>query len=391
MGMAVSHQGALPADPDDPAGSGCAPAFDARLVAAPMVDFDARLVAAPMVGASDLAFRLLCRRHGATLCYTEMLCADRLLDDSDYLESKFLSQTHALDRPLIVQLCGNEATVLAAAAKLVAPHCDGVDLNLGCPQKRAQERLEGAFLCDPEHWPRVFGIVRAMATALSDHAPVPLPVTCKIRLLDADVASGRSALEQTIAFARGLVDAGCSLLAIHGRGRGTPGKRRAGAADLSAVAAIVAALPATPVLTNGNVRRPSDVAAALRRTGAAGAMVGEELLIYPALFAAGTPDAPSLPARRALALEYVALAQEHPPPSLEYVRGHLSWMLGRDHAAGGGAKRLRYKFAAARFDALAVREMLNAARDSAEVGVLAMLLMPDEVAACGGACKKRRR
>lgn len=636
-----------------------------------------------MVGASDLAFRLLCRRHGAELCYTEMLFADRLVSDAEYRESKLLSQLHEDDHPLIVQICGNDPAVLAAAARLAAPHCEAVDLNLGCPQRRAQERLEGAFLCAPQHWDRVYECVRAMADA------VPV-VSCKIRLLDAerapepesstaasasssgaassaaalplpangqpelhvvivlgrklepdgsasadlvnrveearrvlaelveasaapvrvvlsggrlvfaqdsraDVASeasvmrelllagagggtsgavasgilldeqsthtlenaifarrrvlgcvsesearpsslavhlvtsevhmpraracfdavfadasdgcgpafalqyhaspdgarvipseregaieaamlrrlphdvalyrehevaearrrfftpnpegadgephphtwlhdpysgeslqpgsgiphwvharpaetphaaagsadpptagsppaaGRSAEEMTVAFARGLVEAGCSLLAVHGRTRGTPGKRRAGAANLDAVRAVVSALPGVPVLTNGNVRRPSDVASALERTGAAGAMVGEELLVLPALLRADGPDAPPPSARRSLALEYFALAAAHPPPSVDYARAHLNWMLGRDYSAGGGPKRLRYRWAAPGFDALAVREMLGACASTAEVAVLASVLLPEEERPNQRARSKRKR
>eukprot|EP00965_Chrysotila_dentata_P209529 6185347-Pleurochrysis_carterae.AAC.3 len=151
-------------------------------------------VVAPMVGASDLAFRKLCRRHGATLAYTEMLCARRFVEDAAYRFSLFESQRCMLnDRPLIVQFCGNDASSLAAAAALaVGQHgVDGVDLNLGCPQKRAKEALYGSYLLDTEHWPRVFSCVRAMAAAAA-----PVPVTCKIRLLPT--------LQETILFAKGL-------------------------------------------------------------------------------------------------------------------------------------------------------------------------------------------
>ena len=72
---------------------------------------------------------------------------------------------------------------------------------------------------------------------------------------------------------------------MHARQRGSETRRRAGPADLAAVRAIKRAL-AIPVLTNGNVRRAADVAAALVRTRADGAMVAEPLLRYPALLSA---------------------------------------------------------------------------------------------------------
>jgi len=301
-----------------------------------------RRVAAPMVGCSDLAFRLLCRRYGADLTYTEMLYADRFVGDEEYRQTYFLSQISSADRPLVVQFGGNDAPTLVAAALLAQPHCDAVDLNLGCPQKRACEGLYGAYLADREHWPRVFAIVRALVDALA------VPVFCKIRL--------QPTLAETVRFARGLQAAGCGLLAVHGRQRGSATRRRAGPADLSAVRAIKHALR-IPVLTNGNVRRASDIEAALRRTRADGAMVAEPLLRNPSILQHGAADRPSLRHRLLLLLEYLELAAAHPPPELQYARHHLSWGLGRD---GAGA-RLRYKHVAQLVDAPALREALTAA------------------------------
>ena len=161
------------------------------------IPFATRFVVAPMVGASDLAFRLLCRRYGAggafrahwlvpvrsrvcvavvaartgswdssryslrlvlreltdadthsrdvvpDVCYTEMLDAGRLVSEPEYRQSILLSQLlppgdDAADRPLIAQLAGNQPAVMAAAAALVKPLVDAVDVNLGCPQSKAQ-------------------------------------------------------------------------------------------------------------------------------------------------------------------------------------------------------------------------------------------------------------
>ena len=79
--------------------------------------FRCNLVVGPMVGASDLAFRRLCRRHGADTCYTEMLFSQRLIEDAAYRMRKL--RTCAEDAPLVVQFCGNDPATLAAAARLV--------------------------------------------------------------------------------------------------------------------------------------------------------------------------------------------------------------------------------------------------------------------------------
>eukprot|EP00967_Tisochrysis_lutea_P148022 scaffold282140_cov39-Tisochrysis_lutea.AAC.4 len=108
------------------------------------ITFKHRRVVAPMVGCSDLAFRLLCRAHEADLCYTEMLDAGRLVSEPEYAAALFWSQllpadADYYDRPLIAQLSGREPNTLVAAARLIEHRVDAVDLNLGCPQRKAKD------------------------------------------------------------------------------------------------------------------------------------------------------------------------------------------------------------------------------------------------------------
>ena len=128
------------------------------------IHFPFRKICGPMVGASDLAFRLLCRRHGADVCYTEMLFASTFAEDPVYRATKL--QTCASDRPLVVQFCGNDPATLAAAAGLAAPYCDAIDLNLGCPLPQAAEMCFGAHLAAREHWDRVSQIVKELVRAV---------------------------------------------------------------------------------------------------------------------------------------------------------------------------------------------------------------------------------
>ena len=321
--------------------------------------FDCHHVVGPMVGASDLAFRLLCRRHGADTCYTEMLFSARLLDDVSYRARKL--RTGAEDRPLIVQLQGSDPAQVGAAAALVEATCacDAIDLNLGCPLPQAHEERFGAFLLDREHWPTVAACIQAMVHATA------LPICAKIRLLPT--------VDETIDLVRMLHAAGCAMVAVHGRRRPPIGQHRGErlkqSADLDAVRRICAACGRAGgcsgdddngvgdgqdgegdgrlhVLTNGNTQLASDVGANLAHTRADGLMAAEGILRNPRLFEhagglAADTSAPSPELSRtdvgSIALEYLALARDE---EISVVRSHVMWLLGKS----GKGERCRFEW-----------------------------------------------
>lgn len=226
-----------------------------------------------MVGGSELAFRLLARRHGAQLCYTPMMQSETFITTLKK-GARGPLEVHADDGPLVAHFSGNDPATLLAAGKR-AECCNGVvavDLNLGCPQRSAASGHFGAYLCvEPDDRQRVLRIVSTLATQLT------VPVFCKVRLLDDGV-------EATVLFAQQLQAAGCALLAVHGRYRGSPMHRRDGAAHLEQVRAIKQSL-AIPVLTNGNVRSAAELLDTLEYTGCDGVMTAEGALDDPAIFA----------------------------------------------------------------------------------------------------------
>jgi len=162
-----------------------------------------KYVVAPMVSQSDAPFRSLCLKYGATVAYTEMLYSDKVVNDPDYLDAflpeadgTFVTNEYKAG-PLVVQICGNDADLLAKTAVKIATSgrgVDAIDLNLGCPQDRARDGLFGSFLLDKQHWERVFTCVKACSESL---APFNVPMFCKIRLI-----KGGDAVELTTKFCR---------------------------------------------------------------------------------------------------------------------------------------------------------------------------------------------
>jgi len=91
-----------------------------------------KYIVAPMVNQSEIAFRFMCRKYQAQLCYTPMMHSGLFAKDPKYRTINF--QSHPEDRPLIVQFCGHNPETMLQAALLVQDQCDAVDINLGCPQ-----------------------------------------------------------------------------------------------------------------------------------------------------------------------------------------------------------------------------------------------------------------
>ncbi|KAL6762374.1 dihydrouridine synthase-domain-containing protein [Haematococcus lacustris] len=95
-----------------------------------------RFRVAPIVDQSELPFRMLCRKYGATCAYTPMLHARLFCEDSKYRQE--VLTTCAADSPLLVQFFANNPDFLVTAASLAAEHADAVDINFGCPQRIAK-------------------------------------------------------------------------------------------------------------------------------------------------------------------------------------------------------------------------------------------------------------
>ena len=181
----------------------------------------------------------------------------------------YLDGNPATDRPLFVQFCANKADDLLEAAKYVAPYCDAVDLNLGCPQGIARTGKYGAFL--QEDWQTIYALINRL------HHELAVPVTAKIRILHTK--------EKTLEYAKMILSAGASILTVHGRRREQKAQNM-GVADWAMIRYLRDNLPTeTVIFANGNILNHSDIQPCLKATGADAVMSAEGNLSDPTIFA----------------------------------------------------------------------------------------------------------
>lgn len=275
------------------------------------------LAVAPMVGNSEEAWRRLGRRYGANMFYTEMVHCEAFLRGNRNPVDNLWYTTSASDRPLVVQICGNSADAMLRVGLIIQEHCDAIDINLGCPQQVAKRGYYGAYLQDD--WELVGSIVRTLSSRLL------VPVTCKIRVFES--------VERSVEYARMIEDAGCALLAVHGRTREQRGTDM-GLASWRHIRAIKEAV-GIPVLSNGNIMHHDDIERCLEYTKCDGVMVGETHLYNPLVFTG----------KRKTCLEvigeYLDICRGDPRSAgLKHVRSHLFKLLHTYFAAYPWKRRL---------------------------------------------------
>ncbi|KAK3943015.1 dihydrouridine synthase [Diplogelasinospora grovesii] len=259
-----------------------------------------KYIVAPMVDQSEFAWRMLSRsflpepQRTSMLAYSPMFHARLFAETEKYRNTHFqptrippseipgatategvpwLDGNPAIDRPLFVQFCANEPQHLLAAAKLAAPYCDAVDLNLGCPQGIAKRGHYGAFLQEDQEL--IYNLIHTL------HEDLSIPVTAKIRVLETK--------EATLKYAQNVLRAGASILTVHGRRREQKG-HYTGLADWQYIRYLRENLPPeTVIFANGNILEHGGLEKCLAATGADGVMSAEGNLSNPGLFAPPPP------------------------------------------------------------------------------------------------------
>lgn len=275
---------------------------------------DNPLFSAPMAGISDLPYRLIMKRHGAALVFTEMISANGLFFNGQ--ATRELLRTAEEESPLAIQLFGEDPDRLADAAAAIEGCGALIDLNLGCPVRKVVRSGAGsALLREPLKVAAILAAVRRATTR---------PLTIKLRSgWDQDSIN-------YLEIARIAVESGVDAITLHPR---TRTQMFGGHADWSHLRILKENVP-VPVIGSGDLFRAEDAITMFEQTGCDAVMFGRGgygnpwILCQTLDLLAGRRAKPPTPEERLkTALEHFELSLDcfSPQKTLGLMRKHLCW------------------------------------------------------------------
>lgn len=228
---------------------------------------DRPLFLAPMEDVTDIGFRHLCKRFGASMVYTEFVSAEALVRSVRQTVSKLNISDE--ERPVGIQIYGRDVESMVEAARIVEQaRPDVIDINFGCPVKKVAGKGAGAGML--QNIPLLLEITREVVKA------VKTPVTVKTRL-------GWNSENLVITdLAEALQDCGIKALTIHGR---TRAQMYTGDADWTLIGK-VKENPRIhiPIIGNGDICTPEQARDAFDKYGVDAVMVGRATFGRPWIF-----------------------------------------------------------------------------------------------------------
>ncbi|MBX2989786.1 MAG: tRNA dihydrouridine synthase DusB [Bacteroidetes bacterium] len=229
------------------------------------IEIDKGILLAPMEDVTDLPFRVICKRLGADIVYTEFVNSEGLVRNTEKTKKKMLFWEE--ERPFAIQIYGGEPASMYGAAQLAESFSpDIIDINCGCWVKDVAMRGAGAGLL--RDLPKMEKIASTVVNA------VKTPVTLKTRL-GWDKSSIR-----IVDVARMCEAVGIRALAVHCRTRDQGHK---GEVDYSWIPKIKEAV-SIPIIVNGDIVSPQNVKTVFDTTGCDAVMIGRGAVLNPWIF-----------------------------------------------------------------------------------------------------------
>ena len=235
---------------------------------------DKPVLLAPMEDVTDASFRVVCKKFGADMVYTEFIPSDGLIRDAAKAIAKM--KTSDEEAPIAIQIYGNDPVAMVEAAKM-ADHaeeiagghgCDIIDINFGCPVNKIAGRGAGSgMMREPD---KMVMITEQIVKA------VRKPVTVKTRL------GWDENSKIIVGLAERLQDTGIQALTIHGRTRCQMYK---GEADWTLIGEVKNnPRMHIPIIGNGDINSARKAKEAFDRFGVDGIMVGRASFGHPWIF-----------------------------------------------------------------------------------------------------------
>ena len=222
---------------------------------------------APMEDVTDIGFRMLCKRFGASMVYTEFVNADAVIRNVKSTMNKL--SINEEERPVGIQIYGKSVESMVEAAKVVAEvKPDVIDINFGCPVKKVAGKGAGAGML--QNIPLLLNITREVVKA------VDIPVTVKTRL------GWDHEHKVIVELAEQLQDCGIQALTIHGRTRSDMYRDTA---DWSLIGQVKRnPRMKIPIIGNGDVTTPEQVMEKFNSYGVDAVMIGRATFGQPWIF-----------------------------------------------------------------------------------------------------------
>lgn len=222
---------------------------------------------APMEDVTDISFRLMCKKFGADMVYTEFVSSDALIRSVSKTEQKLKISEE--ERPVAIQIYGKDTDAMVEAARICeVARPDILDINFGCPVKRVAGKGAGAGML--QNIPKMLEITREVVKAVN------IPVTVKTRLgWDSNSLIITTLAEQ-------LQDCGIAALTIHGR---TRAQMYTGEADWTLIGE-VKNNPRIhiPIIGNGDITSDEKAKEYFDRYGVDAIMIGRGSIGRPWIF-----------------------------------------------------------------------------------------------------------
>ncbi len=255
---------------------------------------------APMASVADRAYREICCEWGASYCIGELASA-KALTFSDRKTEELL-KVYEPERPMAIQLFGNEPDVMAKGAEIASKYNpDIIDINMGCPVPKVAGNGSGAALMkDPD---LAYEIVKAVKSVTD------IPVTVKIR------KGWDENSVNAVSFAELMEKAGADAITVHGR---TKSQMYRPSSDNTIIKEVKKAV-SVPVIGNGDILTPYDALRMYEETNCDLVMIGRGSYGNPFLFkqieeyleTGKFSEAPTLAERLAVMRKQIALAVEY--------------------------------------------------------------------------------